>query len=115
MIRIHADGSTDSSLHGVKTLVPALHRGWTDDIYAASVRAARKVQAAVVRQTGALDLGLVPALGSHGLQLGERSGHPRRVRVHDESRRGDGSCSPHAYQLKVARGLAAGAEAFAPR
>src|SRR4029079_14904654 len=36
MIRIHADGSTDSSLNGVKTLVPALHRGWTDDIYGAS-------------------------------------------------------------------------------
>ena len=59
MIRIHADGSTDRSLHGVKTLVPALHRGWTDDIYASSVRAARKVQSAVVRQTRALDLGLV--------------------------------------------------------
>ena len=44
MIRIHADGATDSSLNGVKTLVPALHRGWTDDIYASSVRAARKVQ-----------------------------------------------------------------------
>ena len=38
MIRIHADGSTDRSLHGVSTLVPALHRGWTDDIYAPSRR-----------------------------------------------------------------------------
>src|SRR5947209_12420312 len=30
MIRIHADGATDASLNGVKTLVPALHAGWTD-------------------------------------------------------------------------------------
>src|SRR3954466_14956117 len=37
MVRIHADGSTDSTQHGVKTLVPALHRGWTDDIYARSL------------------------------------------------------------------------------
>ena len=37
MLRIHADGSTDSSQHGMKTLVPALHRGWTDDIYAQSL------------------------------------------------------------------------------
>ena len=34
MVRIHADGSADRSLHGVSTLVPAWHRGWTDDIYA---------------------------------------------------------------------------------
>ena len=27
------------SLHGVSTLVPAWHRGWTDDIYASSLRA----------------------------------------------------------------------------
>src|SRR4030095_10461459 len=46
MIRIHADGSTDSSQHGVKTLVPALHRGWTDDIYAQSLRAGPRVQTA---------------------------------------------------------------------
>ena len=65
MIRIHADGSSDSSQHGTKTLVPALRRGWTDDIYAASIRAARKVQAAVVRETGALDLGLVPRSEAH--------------------------------------------------
>src|SRR5207237_9848225 len=49
----------DSSQHGVKTLVPALHRGWTDDIYAQSLRAARKVQAAVARSTGAKNIGLV--------------------------------------------------------
>src|SRR5438128_8830892 len=41
MLRIHADGATDSSRRGVTTLYPAFHRGWTDDIYTASLRAAR--------------------------------------------------------------------------
>jgi N-acetylmuramoyl-L-alanine amidase len=58
MVRIHADGSGNTSLHGVSTLVPAWHRGWTDDIYAPSLRAARLVQRAVVRATGAANLGL---------------------------------------------------------
>ena len=41
MIRIHADGSTDPGVHGISTLVPALRRGWTSDIYGASGRAGR--------------------------------------------------------------------------
>jgi N-acetylmuramoyl-L-alanine amidase len=111
MIRIHADGSSDSSQHGVKTLVPAYHRGWTDDIYAQSVRAARKVQAAVVRSTGAKSIGLVsrsdltgfnwanvPAiLVETGFMTNPAEGRLLRTR---------------AYQLKVARGLTAGAEAY---
>jgi N-acetylmuramoyl-L-alanine amidase len=113
MIRIHADGSTDRSLHGVKTLVPALHRGWTDDIYASSVRAARKVQSAVVRQTRALDLGLVQRSDLTGFNWANVPAvlvecgfmtNPAEARL----------LRSNAYQLKVARGLAAGAEAFAP-
>ena len=33
MLRIHADGSASASSRGFSTLYPALHRGWTDDIY----------------------------------------------------------------------------------
>jgi N-acetylmuramoyl-L-alanine amidase len=113
MIRIHADGSTERSLHGVKTLVPALHRGWTDDIYASSVRAARKVQSAVVRQTRALDLGLVQRSDLTGFNWANVPAvlvecgfmtNPAEARL----------LRSNAYQLKVARGLTAGAEAFAP-
>jgi N-acetylmuramoyl-L-alanine amidase len=43
-LRIHADGSADSSVRGTHTLYPALRRGWTDDVYVASKRAARIVQ-----------------------------------------------------------------------
>ena len=111
MIRIHADGSSDSSQHGVKTLVPAFHRGWTDDIYAASLRAARKVQSSVVHSTGATNVGLVlrsdltgfnwanvpVILVESGFMTNPVEGRLLRTRP---------------YQLKVARGLTAGAEAF---
>ena len=111
MVRIHADGSPDSAQHGVKTLVPAFHRGWTDDIYAASLRAARKVQTAVARSTGAKNIGLVlrsdltgfnwanvPAiLVECGFMTNPAEGRLLRTR---------------SYQSKVARGLTAGAEAY---
>lgn len=114
MIRIHADGAADSSLNGVKTLVPALHRGWTDDIYAASVRAARKVQAAVAAQTGARNLGLVPRSDLTGFNWANVPAilvecgfmtNPAERRLLQSA----------PYQLKIARGLVAGAEAFATR
>ena len=113
MIRIHADGAADSSLNGIKTLVPALHAGWTDDIYAASVRAARKVQAAVAHQTGARNLGLVQRSDLTGfnwanvpailVETGFMTNPAERARLQS---------SP--YQWKVARGFTAGVRAFTP-
>jgi N-acetylmuramoyl-L-alanine amidase len=111
MLRIHADGSADRSQHGVKTLVPTLHRGWTDDIYAQSLRAGRDVQTAVVQTTGAKNIGVlsrsdltgfnwanVPAiLVETGFMTNPVEGRLLRTA---------------AYQSKVARGLAAGAEAY---
>jgi N-acetylmuramoyl-L-alanine amidase len=113
MIRIHADGATDSSLNGVKTLVPALHRGWTDDIYASSVRAARKVQAAVVRQTGARNLGLVQRSDLTGFNWANVPAIlvEAGFMTNPDERR---LLQSAPYQLKVARGLVAGAKAFAP-
>jgi N-acetylmuramoyl-L-alanine amidase len=114
MIRIHADGSTASSLNGIKTLVPALHRGWTDDIYAASRRAAVKVQTAVIRRTGARNLGLIQRSDLTGFNWANvpailvETGfmtNPRERRLLQSA----------AYQLKISRGLASGAELFAPR
>ena len=58
MLRIHADGSTDTSRNGLSALYPAFHRGWTDDIYTSSLRAARAIQRSSVAATGARDLGL---------------------------------------------------------
>jgi N-acetylmuramoyl-L-alanine amidase len=111
MIRIHADGSTDSSQHGVKTLVPALHRGWTDDIYARSLRAGRAVQSSVARSTGAKNLGILFRSDLTGFNWADvpailvETGfmtNPAESRLLRSA----------AYQLKVARGLVAGAQAF---
>jgi N-acetylmuramoyl-L-alanine amidase len=111
MIRIHADGSTDPSQRGVKTLVPSLHRGWTDDVYTQSLRAGRKVQAAVARSTGARNIGILLRSDLTGFNWADvpvilvESGfmtNPTEGRLLRTS----------AYQLKVARGLTAGAEAF---
>jgi len=57
-LRIHADGSSSSATRGTHTLYPAFHRGWTDDIFAASRRAATIVQRAVVHRLGFPDAGL---------------------------------------------------------
>jgi N-acetylmuramoyl-L-alanine amidase len=112
MIRIHADGAPDSSLRGLKTLVPAFHRGWTDDIYAQSIRAGRKVQAAVAARTGARNLGLVQRSDLTGFNWANVPAilvecgfmtNPAESRL----------LRSRLYQLKIARGLAAGAEAFA--
>jgi N-acetylmuramoyl-L-alanine amidase len=113
MLRIHADGSRDSTRHGLSTLYPAFHRGWTDDIYTSSLRAARLVHRSSVAATGARDLGLrkrsdltgfnwanVPAIL---VETGFMSNPPERRRLQSNS-----------YQWKVARGFAAGVAAFSP-
>jgi N-acetylmuramoyl-L-alanine amidase len=57
-LRVHADGSSDPSRRGTHTLHPAWRRGWTDDVYEPSLRAARLVQAELVRTLGFPDAGL---------------------------------------------------------
>ena len=113
MLRIHADGSTNTSLHGFSTLYPAWHKGWTDDIYTSSLKAAHLVQAAAVRATGGADLGLIKRTDLTGfnwanvpailVECGFMS-NPSERRLLQSS----------AYEWKVARGLTAGAAAFSP-
>ena len=57
-LRIHADGSSDPSSRGTHTLYPMRRRGWTDDVYAESKRAAATVQRELVRALGFPDRGL---------------------------------------------------------
>jgi len=113
MLRIHADGAVDRSLHGFATLYPAWHKGWTDDIYQRSLKAARLVQAAAVGATGAANRGLVERTDLTGfnwadvpailVECGFMS-NPTERRLLQSS----------AYEWKVARGLAAGTAAFTP-
>ena len=51
-LRVHADGASSASARGTHTLTPALRRGWTDDVYASSRRAAALVQTELVRTLG---------------------------------------------------------------
>ena len=114
MLRIHADGSTDASRHGLSTLYPARHRGWTDDIFASSLRAARLVQRSTLSATGARDLGLVQRSDLTGfnwanvpailVETGFMSNPSERRRLQSSS-----------YQWKIARGFTAGVGAFSPR
>ena len=111
MLRIHADGAVNPRAHGVSTLYPAFHRGWTDDIYARSLRAARLVQRGVVRATGAADLGLTPRSDLTGFNWANvpailvEAGFLTNPTEH---RRLESS----AYQWRVARGLVAGVEDY---
>ena len=114
MLRIHADGSTDTALHGFATLFPEYHRGWTDDIFTASLRAARLIQKASVRATGARDLGIVQRGDLTGfnwanvpavlVECGFMS-NPTERRLLQSS----------GYEWKVARGLVAGTASFIRR
>jgi N-acetylmuramoyl-L-alanine amidase len=114
MLRIHADGATDPALHGIATFYPAWHKGWTDDIYARSLKAARLVRRATVRSTGAADRGLVRRTDLTGfnwadvpailVECGFMS-NPTERRLLQSG----------AYEWKVARGLTAGAAEFIPR
>ena len=113
MLRIHADGSTNSSQRGISTLTPAFHQGWTDDVYRSSRRAARTVQSGVVRATGARDLGVVERSDLTGFnwadvpvvlaETGFLSNPVDRRLLHSS-----------AYQWRIARGLTAGVAVFSP-
>jgi N-acetylmuramoyl-L-alanine amidase len=114
MIRIHADGSSDPSRHGVTTLVPWLRRGWTDDVHASSRRAARLVQRELVRATAARDLGIVERRDLTGfnwadvpvvlVETGFMSNPRERVLLQSA-----------AYQRRIAGALAAAAHRFVIR
>ncbi len=57
-LRVHADGHPSSAVRGTHILVPALRKGWTDDVYRASRRAASLVQRELVRALGFPDRGI---------------------------------------------------------
>jgi len=111
MLRIHADGSASSATHGVSMLVPAYHRGWTDDVYRRSKRAGRAAQRAVLAATGAANRGIVERGDLTGfnwanvpvilVETGFMTNPTERQRLQRPR-----------YQWRVARGLANGAERF---
>ena len=108
MLRIHADGSTDRSQRGVHTLYPALRRGWTDDVYAKSLRAAAPSEGGRAGDGCTRSRASAPQRPDR-LQLGRRPGRARRDRVPLQPAPRPGSFHSAAYRARIARGLAAGA------
>ena len=114
MLRIHADGSSDAATHGTHTLRPALRRGWTDDVHAASRRAAVLVQRRLVARLGSRDLGIQERSDLTGfnwadvpvvlVELGFLS-NPREDRL----------LAGSAYRARAAAGLRDGVLAFLGR
>jgi N-acetylmuramoyl-L-alanine amidase len=114
MLRIHADGSTESARHGISTLYPAWRRAWTDDVYRASFRAARIVQRSLVAATGAADRGVSRRADLTGFnwanvpvvlaETGFMTNAAERRRL-----------TSAAYQWRVARGLTRGTVRFLRR
>jgi N-acetylmuramoyl-L-alanine amidase len=111
MVRIHADGSSDRTLRGVSTLVPARHRGWTDDIYTPSLRAGLLLQKRLAAATGAANRGVIRRSDLTGFNWANvpavlvETGfltNPSDLRLLHSA----------PYQQRVARGLANGVAAF---
>ena len=113
MLRIHADGSTSPALHGAAMLYPARRRGWTDDIYRPSLRAARVVHRRLLGATGAFDRGLVARADLTGfnwanvpvilVETGFMTNPRERSLLQSDW-----------YQRRIARGLTAGIDRFVP-
>ena len=113
MLRIHADGSGDAAKRGAATLYPALHRGWTDDVYGPSLRAARAVQRSLVSATGARDLGLSRRSDLTGFNWADVPVVLVETGFMTNPTEGRLLRAP-SYQARVARGLAAGVARFIP-
>jgi N-acetylmuramoyl-L-alanine amidase len=106
-IRVHADGSTDRSRNGVSMLYPAYRRRWTDDVLPESKTAARALQRATVRATGARDLGIVRRADLTGFNWSNVPVVLAEVGFLSNPRE-DRRLNTRAYQRRVARGLAQG-------
>ena len=114
MIRIHADGSSDPGVHGISTLVPALRRGWTGDIYGASGRAGRRLQQELVSATGARNLGVVERADLTGFNWADVPAVLVETGFMSNPREA-GLLRSAAYQQKLARALTVGAQRFLSR
>jgi len=111
MVRVHADGSAARSLHGVSTLVPAWHRAWTEDIYAASLRAGRALQKAVVVSTGAANRGIVQRSDLTGFNWADVPAVLIETGFMTNPAESQRLKTP-AYQQRVALGIERGVTAF---
>jgi N-acetylmuramoyl-L-alanine amidase len=106
-IRLHCNGSPNQSVHGLFTLYPASINGWTDDIAAASKRAAAIAQRDLIAATGAQDRGIQERSDLTGFNWSDvpvllvEMGH--MTNPTEDKKLGTG-----AYQDKIVQGLVQG-------
>lgn len=110
LVRVHADGSPDSSAAGFSTLYPGKNK-WTRKTAAASKRAATAVQAAAVRATGAIDRGIVPRDDLSGFNWAKSPAVLVECGFMSNPVEDRLLASPH-YQDKIAEGIADGVMAY---
>ncbi len=105
-VRVHADGSTDSTRCGIATLYPGENR-WTTPIVARSKRAATLVQESMVAATGATDLGITARTDLSGFNWSKVPAILVECGFLTNSVEDKLLSSPH-YQDKLAEGMTAG-------
>ena len=110
-LRIHADGAVDRSVRGIHTLYPSWHRGWTDDIYRPSRRAAGIVQRAVVRRLGFPDRGIEERPDLTGFNWSDRPSVLVELGFLSNPTE-DRLLATREYRRRAARGLCEGALRF---
>jgi len=114
MIRIHADGSSDPGIRGISTLVPALRRGWTGDVYGTSRRAGTFLQSELIAATGARNLGVVERADLTGFNWADVPVVLVETGFMSNSREA-GLLRSAAYQQQLAGALARGTQRFLNR
>jgi len=112
-VRIHADGSTDSSVAGISTLYPGANQ-WTGPIAEPSAEAAGLVQDAVVASTGAISRGTTARTDLSGFNWAQVPSILVECGFMSNPVEDRLLASPH-YQDKLAQGIADGILAYVGR
>lgn len=106
VVRIHLNGSTDNSVHGILTLYPA-GNSWVTPISAASKKAAEAVEPAVLAATGAASQGITGSSAMSGFNYSKRPSIIVECGYLSNAAE-DRLVATDAYQVKIADGIAAG-------
>ena len=110
LVRVHLDSATDTSIHGISVLYPAGNK-WVGAIESASMKAAQRIETAVLKATGANWLGLSGRSDQSGFNYSTRPAvtvecgflsNPAEEKLLVTS----------AYQAKLASGICAGVKSF---
>jgi N-acetylmuramoyl-L-alanine amidase len=103
-VRIHANGATDSSAHGISVLYPPSIKGWTDDIAVDSKRAAALALQELIAATGARSAGLSARSDMTGFNWSDVPVFLPELGFMT-NRAEDAQLATGAYQDKIAQGL----------